>query len=813
MDSNRAPFRFRWTLGFFVYLILTLVSVVFIQLNSTLNSKYKLVPYDGEKPVLLFFNDPILDVDFSETNIEDEFFVLSPDYRNVKNPSFHSISEYAKHLIDSLNIASVHVGGKGIGGAVATEFSYTYPERVSSTTLMSANGVVELELLGGYHLNHAVYSAKYLGYSLFKFLTPNFGMFESVDRQILRAKIQRKSDQRELRGKLGLLSGNVLIQHIEGDKISYEASKEHSRIIPQSELKSYPINSSSVNQDFYSFLTRNEFQQHSSPAISASRKIQSLLPFDETNSVKAEGRALIILMLVIILSTLISEDLTCIGTGLLIARGLIGFGPGVLACLIGIFVGDILLYLSGKWLASSTLHRAPLKWFINEKDIQKSYHWFEARGPAIIIASRFIPGTRFPTYFSAGAIGASFWMFIFYFGVASIIWTPILVGLAVLLGQEMINYFNVYQDYALWVLGGVLVTLYLIFKILIPFFTFKGRRLLIGKWKRLTQWEFWSPFVIYSFVVLYSFWLWVKYKRPGIFVHANPAIPYGGFIKESKHDILNGIKDRDSVARYSFIRASMESKKEAVIEFMKENALEYPIVIKPDIGERGKGVQIVKDEAELDALIPTLESDHILQEFIPGEEFGVFYYRFPNETKGRILSITRKKYLSLIGDGVHTLEELILKDKRAVCMAEVHFDNHIDKLYSIPAKEEKITLVELGTHARGAIFYDASNLLTDELRDELDRISSSFDGFHFGRYDIKVPTESDLKLGKNLKVIELNGVTSESTNIYDPSHSFFFGVKTLINQWKIAYEIGHQVKKSNPDLNTPSLVRMLSLLS
>jgi hypothetical protein len=95
----------------------------------------------------------------------------------------------------------------------------------------------------------------------------------------------------------------------------------------------------------------------------------------------------------------------------------------------------------------------------------------------------------------------------------------------------------------------------------------------------------------------------------------------------------------------------------------------------------------------------------------------------------------------------------------------------------------------------------------------MDEISKSYEGFYFGRYDIKVPSVEDLKTGKNISVIELNGVTSESTNIYDPQHSFFYGVKTLCKQWKIAYEIGEEYKAENPDLELPSVAYLLSQLS
>ena len=44
--------------------------------------------------------------------------------------------------------------------------------------------------------------------------------------------------------------------------------------------------------------------------------------------------------------------------------------------------------------------------------------------------------------------------------------------------------------------------------------------------------------------------------------------------------------------------------------------------------------------------------------------------------------------------------------------------------------------------------------------------------------------------GRGFSVIELNGATSEATNIYDPDHSLFFAYRTLFRQYEILYKIG-----------------------
>ena len=176
-------------------------------------------------------------------------------------------------------------------------------------------------------------------------------------------------------------------------------------------------------------------------------------------------------------------------------------------------------------------------------------------------------------------------------------------------------------------------------------------------------------------------------------------------------------------------------------------------------------------------------------EYLPGEEFGVFYYRLPLEQTGKIFSITRKKLITVTGDGRHTLEELILLDERALCMAPTFLANLHHHLLTVVPDGEQVPLVQVGTHSRGSLFLDGAQLATPELLKAIENIVQPYKGFFFGRFDLKVPDEDELRSGNNLKVIELNGVTSEATHIYDPNHSVVYAWKTLMKQWTLAFQI------------------------
>lgn len=234
----------------------------------------------------------------------------------------------------------------------------------------------------------------------------------------------------------------------------------------------------------------------------------------------------------------------------------------------------------------------------------------------------------------------------------------------------------------------------------------------------------------------------------------------------------------------------MDIKIASAERFMAENELSFPVVLKPDQGQRGTGVEVIRSTEETDRYLSNAPFDTIIQEYASGSEFGVFYYRLPDEERGRIFSITEKRMPVVTGDGASTLEKLILQDPRAVCMARFLLDKHRKRASEVPAKGERVQLVEIGTHCRGAMFLNGSWIKTPELEASIDEISRSFEGFYFGRFDIRTPSVDDFREGRNFKIVELNGVTSEATHIYDPRNSLIGAYRVLFEQWRLAFEIG-----------------------
>ncbi len=256
-----------------------------------------------------------------------------------------------------------------------------------------------------------------------------------------------------------------------------------------------------------------------------------------------------------------------------------------------------------------------------------------------------------------------------------------------------------------------------------------------------------------------------------------------------------------------FFKAS--SSVQDILALIKQRNLKYPLIGKPDIGMKGMMVKKLENEKELSFYVQNSKVDFLIQEFVSFKnEIGIFYYRFPNEEKGHLSGIVKKELLTVTGDGVSTVEQLLLKNKRAVLQLPVLRKTEKDKMNIVLKDAEGFVIVPYGNHVRGAKFLDDSQLIDEELTNTIDSICKKVKGFYFGRLDIRYNNWEELKQGKNFSIIELNGSGSEPTHIYDPRHSVFWAWKEIAKHWKILY----RVSKMNHQLqNTPYMTTRMGL--
>jgi hypothetical protein len=307
---------------------------------------------------------------------------------------------------------------------------------------------------------------------------------------------------------------------------------------------------------------------------------------------------------------------------------------------------------------------------------------------------------------------------------------------------------------------------------------------------KITNFEYWTWWMFY--VPLLPYWLLQAARTRSLtfFTNADPCIDYGGFFGESKMDILKQIP-KEYLPTTFFVEKG--SSLEKIVELLQHNALNFPIIGKPNVGERGSQVEKIMNIDELSQYLSKIKEDFIIQEFITFDiELGVLYYRYPNQPAGQVSSITRKEFLSVTGDGKSTIETLMQQSTRARFQIETMYNRLGTGMFTVIPKGEKRILEPIGNHCRGTKFLDNNFLIDARINQVFDKIALPIEGFHYGRFDMKVKSIEDLYEGKNIRVMELNGVSSEPGHIYDPKNTLFKAYRDLAKHWKIIANISIQ---------------------
>jgi membrane protein DedA with SNARE-associated domain len=789
-------FRFRLLVG---YVLLLGLSWMFTALRSPpLHSKLQASGDSGAADFLIL-SDPLHE---SAAALKILAAHLRDQGYRVQQPGIPGINQVIresggfKDIADRLSLptpAPILIAN-GQAGAVALHMAARSADSVEALVLVDASGVQEFILMGEYHLNYALYALSDMALSVFNRLVPHFGLFTDLELTRSQLNVLRYSDRRTLRPLIDTITQPVLIiQYADRENENFQA-REHARLLPQSHFITLqaPVPLDPSLRDFMEALRSGEAVTR--PGAPAHRLEDSQAAFDSSHRPWAEGGALILLLSVIALATLVTEDITCAITGLMIANGNLSWVQGVGACLSGILFGDYLLFWAGHRWGRPALNRIPLRWMIDPMALRETEEWFSRHAEKAIFISRFVPGTRLPAYVAAGILGVPVKRFTAWFVLAGVIWTPLFVSLSVLLAEQALDWIDRFHHTAPALLVSGVAVYLLLTQILLPSFNWRGRRKLLGKWKRFIRPEYWPASILYAPILAY---LCGRCFRKGNrfldFTACNPCIPGSGIVEESKTAILDRIQDRNAIAPYRAIPTdlSLEDRIRVMDQFIQERNLTFPVVLKPDTGQRGHQVLIADDREQLTAMLRSKpDITWILQSYISGSEFGIFYIRDPRQETGFIFGITRKAFPQVIGDGTRLLEDLILAHERGVCQYRMFARAFAEQLYDIPEEGARISLTQVGNHARGTQFLEGRDLITPKLEACIEHIAQSIPGYYFGRFDIRCPSEEDLRLGENISLIELNGLTSESTNLYDSRYHYREMVWILLKQWQWACHVG-----------------------
>jgi membrane protein DedA with SNARE-associated domain len=487
----------------------------------------------------------------------------------------------------------------------------------------------------------------------------------------------------------------------------------------------------------------------------------------------------------LVLGAQLSEDLACITAGEAVHRGALPWSVAVSACFVGIYVGDLLLWVVGRIVGQPLLQWKWMKARLSSAGGVSLRRGLDERLGWWVFASRIVPGSRLPVYLAIGAVGRRPLAFAGWALLAAAIWAPLLVLGVALLGRAVAYPIQAALGAGLlaWLLA--IASLLVLYRLTLLLATTGGRERLTQRWEILRRWEFWPAWMAYPPVLLWIGWLALRHGGLRTVLFVNPGIPHSGVVGESKFDILRQLRSTH-VARSELIPRGDSDSARAIAA-----TLELPVILKPDVGQRGAGVRLARSVDDVVSYVQRSPVATVVQPYHAGPfEAGIFYYRLPGEAHGRLFSITDKVFPEVIGDGTSTLRELILRDERRRIQSAKFFARHRDSLDTIIPAGERVALALAGNHCQGTLFRDGAHLITPELERAVDAVARTFEGFHFGRFDVRYSNVEGFRAGHDFTIIELNGLTSESTNVYDPSWSIWRSYRVLMKQWSIAFQIG-----------------------
>ncbi len=754
--------------------------------------------------------------------------VIAPDLpgfgRSERDPPSMSVRAHAHAcvaLLDALHIDRAHVVGWSLGGGVVVNMSDLAPERLASLTLLAAVSEQSAESSGSYTFEHAKYAAGWAGATLARYGLPHFGLLAGFDE--IRASMRNfwDTDLRPMHAMMERLRVPTLILHGKDDPLVplWAARRSHELIGP-STLIVTPYS------HFMPFMQGEEtgrtlgafFSRHDAPGSAGERRediraVQEPPMLGDWGGRMWEWIRALPWWVVLVAVVLVVRARPRAGASLVFlmaALGVIDIGYAPIGTLTAWMSIAVCSYIGGRAdrergaaSTGSGVHaRSARLWSIalDERPVRHALgSAFVASGiDALWRATGFVGGFR-PLVWALGCLS----MLVMTVGLLAattlgVLWVVDPLGhrfefVGLVLG-------SIALAWATWTLASMC--------------TRTGRRLLRMGLARVTHKEYWPTWVLY--VLLAPVFVRNGLRHgPSAFTACNPTIlGGGGMIGESKMDLLRALSaasDRVLPAELIPHAGSSDDRAARAVRAIqaRPDLGGFPIILKPDRGLRGHAVRLARQEQDVREYFATMHDDALVQRYHPGPcECGVLWVKNVSAVGGQgngapagfIATITLKDFPVIEGNGRRTLEDLIWRHPRFHRQARVFLQRFADERDRVLALGERVRLAQSGNHCQGTLFRDGAHLITPELTRAIDRVAQAFQmvpgsrhdecELDMARFDIRYESDDALMSGEGWAIVEVNGTSGESTNIYDPDRSIVWMWRTLAQQWRWLYELG-----------------------
>jgi pimeloyl-ACP methyl ester carboxylesterase len=802
--------------------------------------------------VLLMHGSPGAGADFGRLAsrlASDGFDVYAPDM-----PGFgasqalrgdHSVRANATvmlALLDALEVSSAHVVGWSNGGGTALHMADLAPDRLASLTLMASIGDQRFEGSGSHAIEHLKYRVGFLLAGVLPEAVPHFGLLGTYDRRVAWLRNFDHTDQRELGPLMDRLRAHAdapptLILHGDRDVLVPIASARdaHARmarghLVVLDANHFLPIMQADDSaRALLDHFARAHAGDRSRDGVIDDRGEERPGLRGAIDRARVDARGLPWLVQALIIAVIVAWRPRL---GLFVAAGLVA-GPGVdlFVAFLGVCAGAM---LRGMVLALRAPGLAPPRardLGVSGVDWRRRLALRPGRSGAqagLLFAWRDVAWRGVGSAALAGSPRAGAWSvatFVAWCGLATLVACAmsLVVALIAWLVGEYLAWPVVERTLARGVGLGSGVGL-IVGAGLGAAGAWAGAwlalrapgALTIRGWRWARIWferfafEYWPAWAVYVPIAPWLAGFALKYGGVREVTACNPGIANaGGWVGESKAEIMRALGPSPFALATIPIDAGPDAsaRADAALRLARQHEIAMPFVLKPDAGQRGFAFKLCRDESQVRAYFESVRARVVLQPYAPGpHEAGILWVRWPEAerpagagTTGFIYSVTRKRFATITGDGVRTLEALIERHPRYRRQHRTFLARFADDASRVIGMGEELRLAVSGNHCQGTMFVDGEDLITPELTRVIDGLSVGFgrdegktDSLDYARYDVRYESDEALRRGEGFHIVELNGTSSESTNMYDPGKGLLWSWRVLLGQWRLLGALGQQ---------------------
>lgn len=156
------------------------------------------------------------------------------------------------------------------------------------------------------------------------------------------------------------------------------------------------------------------------------------------------------------------EDITLFAAGLLAFYGSANVHGMVALSMVGVLLGDSIVYFLGHRYGESIRKRGPFKRLLPDERFAGLKERFRQKGNKVIFAGRFMPGLRAPIFFTAGTLHLPYRVFIFYDGLAALLSVPAIVYSVWYFGEHVDKVIKIVKKVQFGIVGVILTIVFVL---------------------------------------------------------------------------------------------------------------------------------------------------------------------------------------------------------------------------------------------------------------------------------------------------------------------------------------------------------------